>query len=61
VRNARAEHGRDRDLHHGAGNRDTAHRHQIGNREVDPDPNMSRITPISASCCASAASATNPG
>ena len=26
-----------------------------------PTPNISRMTPISASCCASAGSATNPG
>ena len=32
-----AERGRDRDLHHGAGNRDRAHREQVLEREMQPD------------------------
>jgi hypothetical protein len=58
VRHQSAEPRGDGDLHDGARYGDAPHGEQVGDGEVQPHPNMRRMTPISASCDARPASAT---
>jgi hypothetical protein len=55
------EEGRDQTLRHGTGNRDPPDGEPLFDMKLEADANISRITPISASCSASAGFATNPG
>ncbi len=58
---AEAEQRRDADLHDRAGHRDRLHREQVLQEKCRPTPNISRMTPISASSLARFWSATKPG